>query len=66
MQDSPYLVSMFLGHTCTSLRVNEQSVRVCVNDRLGISGSLLSATYISVNRPGELQKGAKFCPISDL
>lgn len=39
---------------------------VCVNDRPGFSGSLLSATYVSVNRPAELQKGAKFCPISDL
>lgn len=44
----------------------EGKCSVCVNDRLGISGSLLSATYVSVNRPAELQKGVKFCPISDL
>ena len=37
-------------------------VCVCVNDSLGISGSLLCATYVSVNRPADLQRGAKFCP----
>lgn len=39
---------------------------MCVNDSLDISGSLLSATSISVNRPAEWQRSAKFCPISDL
>lgn len=62
MQGILCFADMFLPHTCTSLRVNQQ----CVNDRPGISGSLLSATYVSVNRPAGLQKGAKFCPISDL
>lgn len=49
---------------CPFFRVNEQCVCVCV--WLGISGSLLCATYVSVNRPADLQRGAKFCPISDL
>lgn len=37
-----------------------------MNDRLDTSGSLWSATYVSINRPAELQRGAKFCPVSDL
>lgn len=42
-----------------------QSKRVCMCEwQPGIS--LLSATYVSVNRPAEPQRGVKFCPIADL
>lgn len=42
-----------------------QSKWVCMCEwQPGIS--LLSATYVSVNRPAELQRGVKFCPIPDL
>lgn len=38
----------------------------CLNERLDISGSVLSTTCVSVNRTAELEKGANVCPVSDL
>lgn len=42
------------------------SACACVNDRPGINGGLPSATYVSINSPAGLQRGAKFCPVPDL
>lgn len=58
MEDTSIFIHAF------TLKVNEQTV--CVKDRLGVSGSVLSTTCVSVNRTAELQKGAKVCPVSDL
>lgn len=66
--------SCFLAVNCVVLKLGSvhdthlhffQSEWVCMCEwQPGIS--LLSATYVSVNRPAELQGGVKFCPIPDL
>lgn len=59
----PVKQEFYLGYCCTN---EGKGVCMCVNDKVDISGSLESATCVSVNRPAELQKGAKFCSVSDL
>lgn len=58
------LVELTNLQSCASFKV--MSLRTCVNGRQGINGSLLSATCVSINRPAEQQRGAKFCPVPDL